>query len=73
MRLWELVYNKAGEFEKLKHAMTLTGHKASIYDLDYFPDATKVLTSSKDGTWKIWKIHGQILILMEPFFKFFFS
>ena len=34
----------------------LQGHKSQILCLTFSPDATKMVTASKDGTWRVWNI-----------------
>ena len=33
------------------------GHKSQIICLAFAPDATKMVTASKDGTWRVWNIN----------------
>ena len=40
----------------LKPPAALQGHKSQILCLTFSPDATKMVTASKDGTWRVWNI-----------------
>ncbi len=37
--------------------LLLQGHKSQILCLAFAPDATKMVTASKDGTWRVWNIN----------------
>ena len=37
--------------------MIAKGHTSGIYDLDFSADGTKLVTVSKDGTWRLHKVH----------------
>jgi len=57
VKVWEVKFSKgSGEFESIKRAFELTGHKAGVYHFDFNSDSTKVATISKDGSWKIYNI-----------------
>ena len=40
----------------LRPLFALQGHKSQILCLTFSPDATKMVTASKDGTWRVWNI-----------------
>lgn len=37
--------------------MGMQGHKSQILCLAFSPDSTKMVTASKDGTWRVWNIN----------------
>jgi WD40 repeat protein len=57
--LWEVQHAKdTGEFSKVVKVMELKGHKSAVLCVAFSSDSTKVATTSKDGTWKLWRING---------------
>jgi len=54
-RIWELVY-KNDALIAVKKVMDLKGHKRSITSLSFSPDSKQIVSVSKDGSWKIWRI-----------------
>jgi len=54
--LFEVRYDKNGEFKDVLKAITLKGHKQGVLHLAFNDSATKVATYSKDGTIKLWNI-----------------
>jgi WD40 repeat protein len=52
-RVWEVVFNKSGEFQEVKRVFDLTGHSSGVYDVAFDADSSHMATVSKDGTWKL--------------------
>ncbi|XP_060521662.1 transducin beta-like protein 2 isoform X2 [Cylas formicarius] len=54
-KVWEVAFNKSGEFKDVKQIvpLTLRGHSAGIYDVAFDVDSSHMATVSKDGTWKL--------------------
>ncbi|XP_047495100.1 transducin beta-like protein 2 isoform X2 [Penaeus chinensis] len=52
-KVWRLKLGASDSFEGVKRAYDLTGHKASIYSCSMNADCTRMVTVSKDGTWKL--------------------
>lgn len=52
-KVWRLKFGASESFEGVKRAYDLTGHKASIYSCSMNADCTRMVTVSKDGTWKL--------------------
>ncbi|XP_025831843.1 transducin beta-like protein 2 [Agrilus planipennis] len=53
VKVWEVVFNKAGEFQEVKRAFELSGHTSGVYDVAFDADTSHMATVSKDGTWKL--------------------
>ncbi|XP_045476449.1 transducin beta-like protein 2 isoform X2 [Harmonia axyridis] len=51
--VWEVNFNKNGEFQDVKRAFELTGHTSGIYDIACNADSSQMVTVSKDGTWRL--------------------
>lgn len=59
VRVWEVVFSKSGEFEKVNRAFELVGHTSGIYSFDFSPDSGKMVTLSKDGTWRLYNTNSK--------------
>ncbi|XP_055615043.1 transducin beta-like protein 2 [Toxorhynchites rutilus septentrionalis] len=55
--IWEVRFDKSGEFQSVQKAFNLNGHKAGIFDIAFDRDTSKAVTVCKDGTWKIFNIN----------------
>ncbi|XP_044730908.1 transducin beta-like protein 2 isoform X2 [Chrysoperla carnea] len=56
-KIWEVVFNKSGEFQQIKRAFELSGHTSGIFDVAFTADSSHIATVSKDGTWKVYNIN----------------
>lgn len=54
VKVWEVSFNKAGDFQHVKRAFELTGHTSGVYDVAFDADTSHMATVSKDGTWKVY-------------------
>ncbi|KAJ8943294.1 hypothetical protein NQ318_017312 [Aromia moschata] len=54
-RVWEVIFNKSGEFQEVKQIkqLTLGGHSSGVYDVAFDVDSSHMATVSKDGTWNL--------------------
>lgn len=62
VRVWEVSFDKARYFKGMKRAFDLTGHKAGVLALAFAPDSSRMVTVSKDSTWKLWKTDGKVTL-----------
>jgi len=53
VKVWEVKFSRAGEFEKVARAFDLTGHSSGVYSFSFSADSSRMATVSKDGTWKV--------------------
>jgi len=53
VKIWEVKFNRSGEFEKVLRAFDLTGHTSGVYSFSFSADSSKMASVSKDGTWKV--------------------
>jgi len=65
-QIWEVKFNKAGDFEKVQRAFELTGHRSGIYDFDFTADSSKVATAGKDGNFRVYSINVDYHIGQDP-------
>ena len=52
-QLWEVKFSRSGEFEKIHRAFELPGHTSGVFSFDFNADSTRMVTLSKDGTWRL--------------------
>lgn len=52
VKVWEVKFSKLGEFQQLSRAFELTGHSSGVYDVGFSDDSSRMVTVSKDGTWR---------------------
>lgn len=52
VKVWEVKFSKLGEFQQLSRAFELTGHSSGVYDVGFSADSSRMVTVSKDGTWR---------------------
>ncbi|XP_057365706.1 transducin beta-like protein 2 isoform X3 [Daphnia carinata] len=69
VRVWEVVFSRTGEFEKVSRAFELGGHTSGISSFDYSPDSGRMVSVSKDGTWRLYNTNidyrqGQLATLL---------
>jgi len=53
VKLWQVSYSKSGAFERVSRAFELTGHSSGVLSFDFSPDSCRMVTVSKDGTWRL--------------------
>ncbi|KAI7845338.1 hypothetical protein COHA_001045 [Chlorella ohadii] len=56
VKLYEVQFDRTGQFTGVKMGMSLKGHKSKVFCIDFSPDLTKMVTASGDGLLKIWNI-----------------
>jgi len=66
VRVWDVKYTKAGEVDKVARAMDLVGHKSTVYCVAFSHDNARLVTTSKDGTCKVWKIDVRYSLGEDP-------
>lgn len=53
VKIWEVEVTGAGAPTKAKQVMIAKGHTSGIWDLDFSFDGTRLVTVSKDGSWRL--------------------
>eukprot|EP00884_Botryococcus_braunii_P020200 jgi/Botrbrau1/6864/Bobra.152_2s0022.1 len=56
VKVYEAAFDRSGNFSGAAKAMDLKGHKSQVLGVAFSDDATRMVTSSKDGTWAVWNI-----------------
>lgn len=70
VKVLEVTYTKSGDFDKVGRAFELTGHSSGVWSLDFSPDSSRIVTVSKDGTWRLYNTNidyakGQLATLVS--------
>ncbi|MBA0553291.1 hypothetical protein Golob_012483, partial [Gossypium lobatum] len=69
VKIWEIVYAKDGSVKEVLNVMQLKGHKAcnsthspkdnsAVTWLCFSPNSEQIITTSKDGSIRVWNING---------------
>lgn len=66
VKVWEVKFSRAGEFEHARVAFTLGGHSSGIYHFDFNPDSSRMATLSKDNTWRLFATDVEFEKGQEP-------
>jgi len=53
-KVWEVKFNKSGNYEGIKRAFILSGHTSGIYSATVNADSSRMATVSKDGSWRLY-------------------
>ena len=59
VKVWEVCFDKVGAFREVRRAFDLKGHNASVLSFAFSNDSSRMLSVSKDGTWKFWDTAGK--------------
>ncbi|XP_035690805.1 transducin beta-like protein 2 isoform X1 [Branchiostoma floridae] len=54
VKVWEVSFTKGGEFNQVSRAFELKGHSSGVYSFDFNVDSSRMVSVSKDGTWRLW-------------------
>lgn len=54
VKVWEVSFTKSGDFKQVSKAFDLGGHSSGIYDFDFNTDSSRMVTVSKDGTYRLY-------------------
>ena len=64
VKVWEVMFDKSRNFKSTKRAYDLKGHKAGLLSIAFSADSSRIVSLSKDSTWKLWKTNGIIFGVM---------
>ncbi|XP_062870068.1 transducin beta-like protein 2 [Trichomycterus rosablanca] len=67
VKVWEVCFTKCGEFKEVTRAFDLKGHKAGVYHFDFSNDSRRMVSVSKDGTWKLWDTDVEYKKQQDPY------
>ncbi|XP_015914722.1 transducin beta-like protein 2 [Parasteatoda tepidariorum] len=67
VRVWEVSFSKTGEFKEVKRAFELKGHTSGVFHFCFSNDSSRMVTTSKDGTWKLWDTNIEYSKGQEPY------
>ncbi|XP_028938440.1 transducin beta-like protein 2 isoform X1 [Ornithorhynchus anatinus] len=67
VKVWEVCFNKTGNFREVVRAFELKGHTARVHSFAFSSDSRRMATVSKDGTWKFWDISVEYKKQQDPY------
>ncbi|XP_068600917.1 transducin beta-like protein 2 [Brachionichthys hirsutus] len=67
VKVWEVCFGKGGEFKEVARAFDLKGHSAGVHAFAFSNDAHRMVTVSKDGTWKLWNTDVEYKKQQDPY------
>nr|XP_057943724.1 transducin beta-like protein 2 [Doryrhamphus excisus] len=67
VKVWEVCFGKTGEFKEVKRAFELKGHSAGVHAFAFSNDSQRMVTLSKDGTWKLWNTNVEYKQQQDPY------
>ncbi|XP_066506503.1 transducin beta-like protein 2 [Hoplias malabaricus] len=67
VKVWEVCFTKSGEFKEVTRAFDLKGHSAGVYSFDFSNDSRRMVTVSKDGTWRLWDTDVEYKKKQDPY------
>lgn len=64
VKVFEVAFSRTGEFQDVFRAFELKGHTSGIFSFDFNQDSRRMISVSKDGTWRLYDTdiryqHGQ--------------
>lgn len=66
VKVWEIVYLKDGSVKEVSNVMQLKGHKSAVTWLCFAPNSEQIITTSKDGSIRIWNINVRYHLDEDP-------
>ncbi|XP_034406945.1 LOW QUALITY PROTEIN: transducin beta-like protein 2 [Cyclopterus lumpus] len=67
VKVWEVCFGKGGEFKEVARAFDLKGHSAGVHAFAFSNDSRRMVTVSKDGTWKLWDTDVEYKKQQDPY------
>ncbi|KAJ8266561.1 hypothetical protein GJAV_G00131900 [Gymnothorax javanicus] len=67
VKVWEVCFGKSGDFKEVARAFELKGHSAGVYSFAFSNDSRRMVTVSKDGTWKLWDTDVEYKKQQDPY------
>ncbi|XP_062289107.1 transducin beta-like protein 2 [Scomber scombrus] len=67
VKVWEVCFTKSGEFKEVARAFDLKGHSAGVHAFAFSNDSHRMVTVSKDGTWKLWNTDVEYKKQQDPY------
>ncbi|KAM9781318.1 transducin beta-like protein 2 [Syngnathus typhle] len=67
VKVWEVCFAKTGEFKGVTRAFELKGHCAGVHAFAFSNDSRRMVTVSKDGTWKLWNTDVEYKKQQDPY------
>ncbi|CAL8266129.1 unnamed protein product [Merluccius merluccius] len=67
VKVWEVCFGKSGEFREVTRAFDLKGHSAGVHSFAFSNNSHRMVSVSKDGTWKLWNTDVEYKKQQDPY------
>ncbi|CAI5642831.1 transducin beta-like protein 2 [Oreochromis niloticus] len=67
VKVWEVCFGKGGDFREVVRAFDLKGHSAGVHAFAFSNDSRRMVSVSKDGTWKLWNTDVEYKKQQDPY------
>ncbi|CAK8697976.1 transducin beta-like protein 2 [Clavelina lepadiformis] len=67
VKVWAVMFTRTGEFREVVRAFELKGHTSSVWTFAFNNDSTRMITVSKDGTWRFYDTQIEYDKGQEPY------
>lgn len=67
VKVWEVCFGKGGEFREVTRAFDLKGHSAGVHAFAFSNNSHRMVSVSKDGTWKLWNTDVEYKKQQDPY------
>ncbi|XP_008330876.1 transducin beta-like protein 2 [Cynoglossus semilaevis] len=67
VKVWEICFTKDKVFKEVVRAFDLKGHSAGVHAFAFSNDSHRMVTVSKDGTWKLWNTDVEYKKQQDPY------
>jgi len=67
VKVWAVNFTKGGAFTDVTRAFVLKGHTASVWSFAFNLDSTRMISVSKDGTWRLYDTQVEYENDQEPY------
>lgn len=61
VKFWHIGFNKSNEFTQVTKTLGLKGHSDRVLSFSFTNDSKRIVTISKDQTWKVWDVDVEFL------------
>uniref|UniRef100_H2YEE1 Anaphase-promoting complex subunit 4 WD40 domain-containing protein n=1 Tax=Ciona savignyi TaxID=51511 RepID=H2YEE1_CIOSA len=67
VKVWAVNFTRSGEYKDVTRAFELKGHTTTVWSFDFNNDSTRMVTVSKDGSWRFYDTGVEYEKGQEPY------
>nr|XP_002121074.1 transducin beta-like protein 2 [Ciona intestinalis] len=67
VKVWAVNFTRSGDYKDVTRAFELKGHTTSVWSFDFNNDSTRMVTVSKDGSWRFYDTRVEYEKGQEPY------